>query len=250
MVNFIFEKTKIAQHILSYGVDVRPALALKADKTKLTDYCNWLTDEFPEVFETLLIGPQKLVIHKAFTASHKKQVELPTFTLTERGPVYTFPIKIQVEEVEDFDVPNKDDIFAKALKRFRQTFADRRVPRVGVVNEIIFDCGTVNATHIISDGLNKQRWKDGIKSVKIRLENPKNGNNVTTEIWPVLAKKVQSDGSGTSQQNVGYGISVKLDINNRDMSGDLTETDIRGIIGFSSGFLSDEFYSFLNDEQE
>jgi len=250
MANFIFEKSKIGQHVLKFGVDIRPALALKADKTKLIDYCNWLTEEFPEVFETLLSGPQKLLIHKAFTTSHNKQVELPTFTLTERGPVYTFPIKIQVEEVEDFDVPNKDDIFAKALKRFRQVFADRRVPRVGVVNEIIFDCGTVNATHIISDGLSKERWKDGIENVKIRLENPRNGNNVNTEIWPVLAQKVQSDGRGTSQQNVGYGISVKLDINNRDMSGDLTETDIRGIIGFSSGFVSNELYSFLNDEKE
>jgi len=250
MANFIFEESRIAQHILKYGVDVRPALSLKADKTKLLDYCNWLTAEFPEVFETLLSGPQKLLIHKAFTASHNKQVELPTFVLTERGPVYTFPIKIRMDEVEDFDVPRKDDIFVKALKRFWKVFSDRRSPRVGAVNEIIFDCGTVNATEIISDGLSKLRWKDGLENIKIRLENPRNGNNVTTEIWPVQAQRVQSDGSGTSQQHVGYGIGVKVDINNRDMSGELTETDVRAIIGFASGFVSDELYSFLNNEQE
>jgi len=248
MATFEFNKDTIGQHIVQYGVDVRPALSLKSDRQKLLDYCQWLTDEFPEVFETVLSGPNRLQIQKAFPASRNKRVELPTFVVTERGPVYTFPVRVLVEEIEDLDLPKKDDIFAKVLKEFRKRFPEKRVPRVGVVNDMVFDCGSVNATDILADALSKEAWKRELATVKIHLENPRDGNNVNLDVSPVVMQQVQPDVVGSTRQNVGFGINVRLDINNQDTTGDLNDTDVSGIIGFAKDYFSDELLKFLNNE--
>lgn len=247
MVNFSFNKDQIGQHIVKFGIDIRPALTVHSDKHRLTPYCEWLIEEFPDVFETILSGRNRLQVQKTFVASNNQKVELPTFVLTPRGFVYTFPIKLPVVEIEDFDVPNKNQIIAKALKQFKSCFGDKRIPRVGVINEIIFDCGKVDSTEILAHALSKKRWKEGIRNVKIHLENPREGNNITFDIMPVVAQQVQTSSSGLgSSQNVGYGISVKLDINNQDTTDDLNETEIQGIIGFAETFIGDDFYEFLN----
>lgn len=249
MPSFVFDKKIISQHIVKYGVDVRPTLVLKSEIKKLTSYCQWLTDTFPEVFETVLSGPKKLLIQKVFSTSQNTQIELPTFSLVNRGPVYSFPIRIPFVDIEDFDLPDKDRIFSKSLKKLRSIFADRRIPRVGVVNEIVFDCGNTDSVEILSDALSKSRWKKGVSNIKIHVENPRESNNVNIDISPVRAQRLNQSASGTTFQNVGFGISVKIDINNQDMTGNLTETEIMGILGFSESYLNEEFYQFLNNEE-
>ena len=251
MTQYMFDKTKIDQHIVKYGLDIRPTIVLKNEKQKLTDYCQWLTDTLSEIFETVLFGPDRLLIQKTFIGSDNKKIELPTFVLTGRGPLYSFPIKIMVGTVEDFDLPNREreNAVQKAIKEFRKRFPDRRLVRFGVANEIIFGCGNENSFEILSSALSKERWKQGITNLKIHLENPKEGNNINVDIFPVIAQQVNFDGSRlVTRQNTGFGISVIIDINNQDMNQDLNETQVAGILGFSENYMSNELYSFLNDE--
>jgi hypothetical protein len=158
-------------------------------------------------------------------------------------------VKVRLDEVEDFDLPHKDKVFTQAFRKFRQMFPDRRVPRVGMINDITFECGSsVTGTDILSDALSKDRWKEGLREVRITLKNPREGNNVNVELIPVTAQQVRRDSSGTQAQNIGFAIHVKVDVNNQDMSGDLRETDVRGIIGFAEDYVSDQLYKFLNNE--
>ena len=115
MANFIFNESDISQHIVKYGVDIRPSILLEQELEKLQTYCNWLIREYPEAFDALMSGPKKIIAQKTFFAGNNKRIELPTFAMTRRGPVYTFPVRLFVGNVEDFDIPNKDKIFRTTL---------------------------------------------------------------------------------------------------------------------------------------
>ncbi len=86
-MNYEFDKEMISQHVVKYGVHLHPAVLLKHEKTKLQDYCNWLIEQAPEAFETLLSGPNQLRLQKNFVLSGNRRVDMPTFILTARGPL-------------------------------------------------------------------------------------------------------------------------------------------------------------------
>ncbi len=88
---------------------------------KLQAYCNWLIKQYPEAFDALLSGPKKIIAQKTFFAGNDKRIELLTFAMTRRGPVYTFPMRLLVESVEDFDIPNKDKIHREVVDRYGGT---------------------------------------------------------------------------------------------------------------------------------
>src|SRR3972149_6920051 len=155
-MNYQFDKENISQHVVKYGVDVRPAIDIKDDKTKLQDYCNWLIEQFPQAFETIIAGPRELRVQKTFFLAGGKQVELSTFLLTARGPVFTFPQRLFINEVQDIVISDKEKIFRKALDQLRSIFADVMVPRVGVINEIVFDTGELDSVQILASNLKNE----------------------------------------------------------------------------------------------
>ncbi len=85
-MNYQFDIEKISQHIVKYGVDMRPPVLPEQDRAKLQDYGNWLVEQFPEVFETMLVGPRELRVQRTFILPNAKRIELQTFVLTNRGP--------------------------------------------------------------------------------------------------------------------------------------------------------------------
>jgi len=247
-MNYLFDKEHISQHVVKYGVDIRPAIGLKQDKTKLQEYCNWLIEQFPEVFETLLVGPKQLRVQKNFLLPNTKRVEMPTFVLTHRGPVFTFPERIYIDEVQDLDVPEKDKIFRKALDELRSQFVGRRIMRVGVIHEFVFDTGEINSVEIIASNLKNDVWRERIKNLSIRLETPKEGKNINLEIRPTQLRRVGRGGGNVHSQNIGFGIIVNVDINNQQIKDDLTRAEVRDIVTFANDYVPEELIRFLNNE--
>lgn len=247
-MNYLFDKEHISQHIVKYGVDIRPTIVLKQDKTKLQEYCNWLIEQFPEVFETLLVGPKQLRVQKNFLLPNTKRVEMPTFVLTNRGPVLTFPERIYIDEVQGLDIAGKDKIFRKALDELRIKFVGRRIMRVGVVHEFVFDTGEINSVEIITSNLKNDVWKERIKNLSIRLETPKEGKNINLEIRPTQLRRVGRGGGNVHSQNMGFGIIVNVDINNQQIKDDLTKAEVRDIVTFANDYVPEELIKFLNNE--
>jgi len=247
-MNYLFDKEFISQHVVKYGVDIRPGIGLKQDKTKLQEYCNWLIEQFPEVFETLLVGPKQLRVQKNFLLPNTKRVEMPTFVLTNRGPVFTFPERIYIDEVQDLDVPQKDKIFRKALDELRSQFVGRRIMRVGVIHEFVFDTGEINSVEIIASNLKNDVWRERIKNLSIRLETPKEGKNINLEIRPTQLRRVGRGGGNARSQNIGFGIIVNVDINNQQIKDDLTRAEVRDIVTFANDYVPEELIKFLNNE--
>ena len=158
-MNYQFDTDKISQHVVKYGVDMRPAVMPEQDRTKLQDYGNWLVSQFPEVFETMLVGPRELRVQRTFLLPNAKRIELATFVLTNRGPVFTFPERLYIDQPHELAIAEKDKIFRKAFDELRTRFAERSVPRVGVVHEFVFDTEYTDSLEVIASSLRYELWR-------------------------------------------------------------------------------------------
>ena len=247
-MNYEFSTENISQHVVKYGTHIQPAIILKDDKTKLLDYCNWLIEQTPEVFETLLSGPNQLRVQKNLALSGNKRVDMPTFILTGRGPLFTFPERLYIDQAQDIDIPQKDKIFRKALDELRSRFSDRAVRRVGVIHEIVFDAGRIDSLEIIASNLKNDVWKEKITNLNIRLEIPTEGKNINLEIRPTRVMRAGKGGASMPEQNMLFGIIVNVDINNRQIKPDLTKAEINDILTFAGDYVPEELIRFLNNE--
>jgi len=247
MMNYQFEKENISQHIVKYGAHVQPAITLKDDKTRLQDYCNWLIEQFPEAFETLLSGPAQLHVQKSFTLANNKRAELPTFILTGTGPVFTFPQRLFIDQPQDLDIPDRDKIFRKALDELRGKFLDRKILRVGVVHELVFDTATIDSVQIIASSLKNDLWREQIKNLRILLEAPRQDKNINLEIKPTYLRR-SGPATNVPAEDMRFGIIVNVDINNRQIKNDLTKAEINDILAFANDYVADELIRFLNNE--
>ncbi|MGB2806924.1 MAG: hypothetical protein WBC22_04245 [Sedimentisphaerales bacterium] len=247
-MNYQFDKEHISQHVVKYGVDVQPPIVLKQDKTKLQDYCNALIEQFPQVFETLVAGPKQLRIQNTFMLSNNKRAEMPTFILTARGPLFTFPQRLYIDGIQDFDIPQKDKIFRKALDEFRAKFIDRAIPRVGVVHEFIFDTGQVDSVQILASNFKNDVWRQRAKNLRILLETPMEEKNINVQIRPTQLRRITRGDANVPAQDMAFGIIVNVDINNQNIKGDLTSSEVRDIVAFANDYVPEELIKFLNNE--
>ena len=246
-MNYQFDREHISQHVVKYGVDVRPAIVPDREKTKLQDYCNWLIEQFPQAFEILVAGPKQLLVQKNFVLPSKR-IDMPTFVLTPRGPVFTLPQRLYIDEVQDIDIPDKGRIFRKALDELRSRFADRQVPRVGVIHEFVFDTGDIDSVQILASNLKNDVWRERITSLRILLEAPTEGKNVNVELRPTYLRAAQPGAGAVPSGGMGFGIMVNVDINNQQVKGDLTNSEVRDIVAFANDYIPDELIRFLNNE--
>jgi hypothetical protein len=247
-MNYLFDTEHISQHLVKFGVNIQPAFSPKDDKTKLQDYCNWLIEQFPQVFETLMAGPNLLQIQKVFILAGAKRLDMPTFVLTPRGPVITIPQRIFIDQPTDLDIPDKDKIFRRSLDELRARFADKKVLRVGVVHELVFDTGQLNSLEIVTSILKNELWRDEAKSIRIILEMPREGKNVNLEIRPTYVTRTASISENLPAQDMKFGIVVNVDINNQQIKNDLTKVEVNDILTFANDFVPDELIKFLNNE--
>jgi hypothetical protein len=247
-MNYQFSTDNISQHIVKYGVDVRPVLAPETDRAKLQDYGNWLVEQFPEVFETLLSGPRQLQVQRTFILPDAKRVELPTFVLTPRGPVFTFPERLYIDQPHEISIEDKDKVFRKVFDELRTRFADRTVPRMGVIHELVFDTGYVNSLEIVASSLKNDVWREKAKNLRLFIEAPTEGKNVNIEIRPTFLQRSGPHPAPPGPEDSQFGIIVNVDVNNQQVAGDLTKAEINDILVFAGDFVPEGLISFLNNE--
>jgi hypothetical protein len=247
-MNYQFDTEKVSQHVVKYGVDMRPPIGPEQDRAKLQDYGNWLVEQFPDVFETLLSGPRQLRVQRTFILPNAKRVELPTFVLTARGPVFTFPERLYIDRPHELAIPDKDKIFRKAFDELRARFADRTVPRVGVVHEFVFDTGYINSLDVVTSTLKHDQWRRKAKNIRILIEAPTDGKNVNIEIRPTYLQRAGKRTEAVPEDDMKFGIIVNVDINNQQISADLTKAEVSDILAFASDYIPEELIKFLNNE--
>ncbi len=247
-MNYQFDMARISQHVVKYGVHIHPPITLKDEKARLQDYCNRLIEQFGQVFETLLLGPNQLRVHKSFQLAKNKRIDMPTFVLTARGPLYTMPRRLYIDEIQDVHIPERNKIFRRALEELRSSFADRTVKRVDVIHELVFDTEAIDSVELIASSLRHDLWRERIKNLRLLLETPTRDKNVNLEIKPTHLRRARGPVTDVGEQAMGFGIIVNVFINNRQLKDDLTRAEINDILAFADDYVPEELIKFLNNE--
>ena len=102
MTRYKFSKNQIYAHTEKLGFDVRPIIEVKMERHKLTSFGEYLVDNFPDLFESLVTSANEFHIRKRLVFPGKGEADVQTFVLTRRGPVFVFPrLLSQLEEETD-----------------------------------------------------------------------------------------------------------------------------------------------------
>ncbi len=245
MTPFRFDPDSISQHIVKYGVEIRPGINLELERTKLQDFANCLIDQFRGVFETLLSGPQQFNINKAFKLDGGKQAQLSTFVVTARGLVFTFPERLFLGVPQDLELGEVDSMFLEAMGQLRRRFSDKVITRINLTHELILNTDQESSLDIAASYLASSRWKEGLRNMRILLESTHNGKNVAIEIKPTFQSPAGKPPAGPVE-DAKYGMIVVANLNVVCAEKGVGRTEIQDLQAFSEYFIPQELLNYLN----
>jgi hypothetical protein len=78
---------------------------------------------------------------------------------------------------------------------------------------------------------------------------PTEDKNINIEIRPTFLQRSGAPNGAVPQEDMKFGVIVNADINNRQVTGDLTKAEISDILAFASDYVPDELIKFLNNEE-
>jgi len=237
-----FSPVKIAEHTMKVGSDIRPVIEPKLDDQKLLTVGGRLRDKYPNLFESLVQSPTDFRINKRFIFPGSGQIELTTLTITPRGPVFVFPHIVGALE-EEIDIPDVESTAVECLRIFTKVFAGKKVIRVGVVNEYVFDTGLQNSAELIAKRFTKVSVL-GEGEIRLRVNNPTDDFNRVIDMQAV--KRLEPVPEMESVQTAGYGVKVTVDINNRDMTNEIGNATVLEVLHEGKTFNNEGLYAFLN----
>jgi len=80
------------------------------------------------------------------------------------------------------------------------------------------------------------------------LEAPTEDKNVNIEIRPTYLQRAGKRNQAVPEEDRKFGIIVNVDINNQQVTGDLTKAEVSDILAFASDYIPEELIKFLNNE--
>lgn len=243
--SFEFSHARIDDHVEKIGVDIRPAIEIKLDRDKLYKFGLDLVEKYPNLFESLVQSPMEYRIMKKFIFPGKGEAEMATLSFTPRGLVFTFPRRLAPLD-EEVDLQGLDDVAVDCLKKFRSYFPDRKIIRVGLVNEYVFFTGDLSSARLICERFTKLH-PPASEEVSLRINLADDDYNKIIEIAAV--RKVEQVAEVPDHtQSAGYGVRVMVDLNNRDTTQNLDNGRIMSVLHEGRAFNNKGLYAFLNGD--
>ena len=232
MEQFEFNKNRIDQHMIRIGVDVRPPIELALDSLRIQEFYNQVSDQFPKLFADLSQSKTKFQISKEIPIPGKGKITVPTFTLTQRGPVFNFPITLPdlLEDHEWSKTLNADVI--KCLAMFNRHLPGTKFFRIGKVRNLVFRCESAKGRELFRKQFCPYA-PDESEELVVEWNAPDEQYNRKIAAKAVEKKQViQQDIEGTVQPipvpQGEHGIGVTFDVNTRrfDVALDLEQMKI------------------------
>lgn len=241
MEDFEFKPIQIDDHIEKIGITVKPPIQHNLEQQKLHDFGIKLTQRWPQLFESLVQSTTGFRITKKFIFPAKGTAELTTLDVTQKGFVFVLPKRIAaLDEDLYMGIGDSDSMVIPAIHIFRSFLSDKSIIRVGQINEYVFDIGQIESVPFLSERFTRLSVpSDGELQLRINLRT-EHFNRI------IIMAPVQKTLISNQQQIAGYGISIKVDFNNRILQKDMDDDSIRNVIHESTKFNEKEFYDFLN----
>lgn len=250
MPRFEFTLMSLEQHVETIGVDVRPPIDIGGERLEIQDFYNRVSDVFPRLFESLVQSPQEFRIQKAIPIPGKGRIEITTFTITPRGPVFTFP-RILPGFDEDF-VWMKDlnaDVI-KCLGLLRERLPTLKFVRIGKIRELVFGVQGVNSDDLLRQRFTKNMPPDSTQMTVAWNEADARYNrkiliNAVRE-HSLVVQNAGGVGTGRLDPTGEFGIKVVLDINNRRLAKHLEPDELQIILHHADTWYKENLLDRLN----
>ncbi len=224
----------LVHHIVKFGLDIFPPIDISIERTRLNIFEEEARNQLPKLVEKHVGSDTEFVLSKTFRAqSGSASASVPTFVLTDRGPVFIFPIQIPVPIGNtglESDIP---ELFETFRGLFFKAIPGRDTLRFGMVRELIFDTGQELGVDLITP---KEGFAGAtIANGRMQLTYKDQTYNHQITIATVQSGKETRLGVGqTVREQVGHGLQVSFDVNNIELrslnNDDISETIERATI--------------------
>lgn len=227
------------------GVDVRPPLEIRLEEDRFQTFSKQARRSFPQLFDRMVLGAQQFEMLKTLAYPGKPEIEVRTFVMTPRGPLFAFPRRIAEIDLEP-DLPETNETFVACFKNFLECFPTHKVIRVGKVNEYIFECGELDSLQLVSGRFVKMEIpQEG--EILIRANFRTADHNRILTIEPV--KQMRRTGPYTPPEPKGFGVKVTVDFNNANLGKEMQQADWLTVLVSADLFVKGELYDILNGKR-
>ncbi len=239
----------LCHHVVTLGMDIYPPVEIPNERTRLNMFYEEVRGRWDRLFDRLVASDTEFRISKKFR-KHPDKTGLSylqdTFVLTNRGPVYVFPLilpdpvgdtGLEKTYLEDFD---------RLRRLFFSVLPERAVMRVGLIRDLVFATGKTRCDELITDkrSFAKADLVGGQSLFKYR--DAKYNHNIRVD--PVLISKTTQLAVGTSvTEPPEYGVRVQLDVNNSDTQTPLQEPDIQGVLERATSLWPEELLEYIGE---
>lgn len=237
----------VVQHVVTIGLDIHPPIEVRNERTRLNMFFEEVRERWPVVYEQATVGETEFKISKAFRERPGVQgpsFPLDSFVLTPRGPVFVFPLRL-LDPVGPTNLEGRyRDIFTEVCKVLWSRLPGHKVLRVGLIREVLFLTGETDCISLVSG---QSEWLGARLTGGQRVFQYQDDKcNIRLEFSPGrLGKVTQLPVGKKIEEPVGFGLKVKLDINNAEVLV-LQDADIEEVLDRAVGFWPDQLLEYLS----
>lgn len=241
--------TDLCQHLVTLGMDIYPPIEIPQERTRLNMFYEEASRRWNGLFDRLVTSDTEFRISKKFQKNPEvagPSYSIDTFVLTNRGPVFVFPLLLD-EPVGDTGLEETClDRFKEIRELFFQAIPNRKIMRVGLIRDLIFNTGSVPCQELIAEQTSFAKAElVGGKAV-FKYCDTKHNHNILVE--PVRGvRRTQLAAGPTVNEPAGNGVHVQLDVNNTDMGRTLVDSDIQEIIDRAASLWPDKLLEYIQE---
>lgn len=240
----------LAHHVVKFGIDIYPPVDLSNERTRLNMFSEAVCDRWPELYERLVVSDREFSISKSFARGQARTdptLEVNTFVITNRGPVFIFPLLLP----DPVGATGLEGSFLDLIKEIRQllfqALLERKIMRVGLVRDLVFMTGSSPCLDILAkqatfakaeliSGRSIRSYRDERCNVRITID--------TVE----LMKTTQMPVGKRVEEPVGAGLRVALDVNNTEVR-PMAEADIEEVVERAVSLWPEQLLEYITGER-
>jgi len=238
----------VIQHIVTFGIDVYPPVEIPKERTRLNIFYEEARSRHGDLFDQLVASDTTFRISREFRPQGPlgdPALRQETFALTNRGPVFIFPVRFP-DPVGATGI-NEDprERFETVRRLFFSAIAERKIMRIGMVRDLIFDTGEDPCRSVLSGkaefagaqlvgGSRLLSYRDAYCNLRIAVEP---GAMLKTTKLPV--------GTEVTERR-SYGLRVQLDVYNLQVK-PLEDADIQQVLERATSLWPEKLLQYLQE---
>ena len=234
-------------HILHFGMDVFPPIEIRNERTRLNMFYEEVRSKWPDLFDRLETSDTLFNIWKEVRSGHRDTDPahpIPTFSLTQRGPVIRFPLRLPDPVGQtSFDRESLPELFHSIRDVFFGKLPTLKILRTGVIRELVFQSGKSPTLGML--GTDSSFGNAQLQGGVLRSEYRDSKCNILVTIQPVQAIRATALPIGqVVHQPAGFGLGVQLDVNNAELK-PMEKPQIDEVIERANSFWPDILLEYL-----